>query len=336
MSSENEMIDKQSSINIPGKRILVTGGSGFVGSHIVDSLAGLGKDVVVFDNLGTGNKKFLEESVGKFELIDGDVLDEKRLSNVMEGIDFVFHMSANADIRENLKEPTKCLYQNTVATSNVLEAMRKKDVTGIAFPSTGSVYGEPGIHPTPENAPFPIQTSMYGASKLACEGLLEAYSVGYGFSVFNFRFVSLMGERYSHGCVYDFFRKLQKNPAELEILGDGKQKKSYLYVKDCVKAMLMAISSPKKKINTYNLGHDDYIEVTPIAKIVCDELGLGNVRFAYTGGKRGWVGDSPIIHLDTTKIKSIGWKPTISIEDCVRRTTRWLKNNTWVLGDRID
>ena len=319
---------------LAGKRVLVTGGAGFVGSHIVDRLVSLGSDVTVYDNFSTGNKRFLEQSAGKIKTVAADVLDFADLAKSMRGADFVFHMAASADVKCNLDEPTKCLNQNTVATSNVLEAMRKNDVRGIAFASSGSVYGEPSVIPTPEDAPFPVQTSLYGASKVACEGMLQAYSAGYGLDVFIYRFVSQMGERYSHGCVFDFYRKLLANPKSLEILGDGRQKKSYLYVKDCVEGILMSIAAAKEKMNVYNVGHDDYLEVTPIAEIVCERLGLKNVRFRYTGGKRGWIGDSPFIHLDITKLKSTGWKPTLSIPDCVRKTVDWLKENQWVLEER--
>jgi UDP-glucose 4-epimerase len=313
------------------KRILITGGAGFIGSHIADRLVQAGNQVIVYDNLATGKKRFLSGSINELEFVRGDVLDFKKLSVAMQDVDFVFHMSANADVKDNLKEPTKCLHQNTVATSNVLEAMRENGVTGIAFASTGSVYGEPLIHPTPEDAPFPVQTSLYAASKLACEGMLQAYSAGYGFDSFIFRLVSLMGERYSHGCVFDFYKKLLNNPKKLEILGDGRQKKSYLYVKDAVEAMFKAVENSGEKVNIYNLGHEDYIEVTPIARIVCEELGLHEVDFSYTGGKRGWVGDSPFIHLDISKMKSLGWRPTLTIPECIRKTTNWLKDNRWAL-----
>ncbi len=205
------------------RKVLVTGGAGFVGSHVVDSLLEKKNAVVVYDNLSTGSMRFLEGAADRIEFIKGDLLDVKALSSSLEGVDYVFHMAANADIKDNLKDPLKCLHQNTIATSNLLEAMRKNDVTGMAFASTGSVYGEPQIHPTPEDAPFPIQTSMYGASKLACEGLIEAYSGGYGFDAFIFRFVSLMGERYTHGCVYDFYKKLLKND---RIPGDTRERKT--------------------------------------------------------------------------------------------------------------
>lgn len=321
-------------LELSNKRILVTGGAGFVGSHIVDKLVEKSNKVIVFDNLSTGDKRFLQESIDRIDFIKSDLLDKESLNKALKDVDFVFHMAANADVKNNLNEPQKCLEQNTVATSNLLEAMRKNNVKAIAFASTGSVYGEPEIFPTPEEAPFPVQTSMYGSSKLACEGLLQSYAEGYGFNVFIFRFVSLMGERYSHGCVFDFYKKLLKDPKNLEILGDGKQRKSYLYVKDCINAMFIAIGksgNSDSRVNIYNLGHDKYIEVTPIAEIVCKVLKL-EPKFRYTGGKRGWIGDSPFIHLDISRIKSLGWRPTLSIEECIKVTTKWLSNNKWALN----
>lgn len=320
--------------NFVDKKVLVTGGAGFIGSHIVDKLLSLGSDIAVYDNLSTGRKEFVKDSINKIKFIESDLLDFGLLCKSMKNVDFVFHMAANADVKDNLKDPIKCLNQNTIATSNVLEAMRKNNVKSIAFASTGSVYGETEVHPTPVNAPFPVQTSLYGASKLACEGLLQSYSFGYDFNIFIFRFVSTMGERYSHGCVFDFYKKLLRNSKKLEILGNGRQKKSYLYVKDCVEAMFMAVNASKEKLNIYNIGHDDYIEVTPIAEIVCKELGLKGVEFAYTGGERGWIGDVPFIHLDISKLKSLGWKPTLTIPDCIKKTINWLKDNRWVLKKR--
>ena len=316
-------------------KYFVTGGAGFIGSSIVDALLAKGDEVIVYDNLVTGNMEFLEKAMknpkNKFKLIKGDLLDKEQLNKAMAGIDFVFHMAANADIKDNLKEPIKCLEQNTIVTSNVLEAMRFNNVKQIVFASTGSVYGEPDVFPTPEDYKFPIQTSMYAASKLSCEGLLEAYSIGYGFKVFIFRFVSLMGERYTHGCIFDFYKKLLDNPKELLILGDGKQKKSYLYIQDCIDAIFTAIKKSKTDINIYNLGTEEYMQVTDIADLVCKELGLKNVKYNFSGGTRGWVGDSPFILLDVKKIKSLGWKPKLTIAQAATRTINWLRDNQWAL-----
>ncbi len=314
-----------------GRRVLVTGGAGFAGSHLVDRLVADGNEVTVYDNLSSGNLRFLEKSIGGARFVEADMLDEESLGKAVKGQDYVFHMAAYADVKDNLIEPTRCLRENTVATSNLLESMRRNDVQGVAFPSTGSVYGEPDVYPTPEDAPFPTQTSMYGASKLACEGLVEAYSEGYGFKASIFRLVSLMGPRYTHGCVCDFCGKLLRNVSELGILGDGKQRKSYLHVGDCIAAMALAAEKSGERLSIYNLGHDDCIEVTAIAEIVCEELGLKGVKFKYTGGARGWVGDSPHIHLDNTRIKGLGWKPTRTIPESVRETVRWLDDNRWAL-----
>jgi len=315
-------------------KCLVTGGAGFVGSWIVERLVKEGHEIVVYDNLSTGNEKFMDNFREKVEFIKGDLLDSDQINSAMKGVDFVFHMAANADIKDNLKEPVKCLEQNTIATSNVLEAMRLNGVKEIAFASTGSVYGEPDVFPTPEDYNFPIQTSMYAASKLACEGLLEAYANGYGFKVFIFRFVSLMGERYTHGCVFDFYKKLFENPKELYILGNGKQRKSYLYIHDCLNAMFTAIKKCQDQVNIFNLGTEEYVEVNFIADLVCKELGLEGVEYKYAGGERGWVGDSPFILLDVKKIKSLGWEPTLAIKESIIKTINWLRENQWVLQER--
>jgi UDP-glucose 4-epimerase len=321
-------------MRLEGKHVLVTGGAGFIGSNLVARLVELGNKVAVYDNLSTGQLEFLHAVKDRITFIKADLLDKAALDQAMKGVDFVFHLAAHADVKENLKHPEKLLEQNTIVTSNVLESMRRNGVSHIAFASTGSIYGDPEIHPTPENAPFPTQTSMYSASKLAGEGLLQAYSVGFGFNVYIFRFVSFMGEHYTHGCVFDFINKLKKDPASLHILGNGRQRKSYLYVKDGVNAMITVIQASEEPLNIYNLGHDDYIEVTPIAQIVCEELGLKDVRFDYAGGERGWVGDGPFIHLDISRLKKLGWKPTLSIPDCVRRTARWLISNPVFLERR--
>src|SRR5579871_4236275 len=283
---------------------LVTGAAGFVGSNLVDRLLGLGESVVGYDNLSTGSRKFLDKALidPGFRLIEGDVLDPARLSDAMKGTQFVFHLAANADVRFGTEHPRKDLEQNTIATFNVLEAMRANGVKRIAFPSTGSIYGEPTIFPTPEDAPFPTQTSLYGASKLACEGLLQAYAEGFGFQSYIFRFVSVLGERYTHGHVYDFYRALLATPERLEVLGDGRQRKSYMHVHDCVDAMLTVIGKASDRVNIVNLGTSEYIDVNQSISWITAHLGL-NPQLSYTGGERGWVGDSPFIFLDTRKLR---------------------------------
>jgi UDP-glucose 4-epimerase len=235
-------------------------------------------------------------------------------------------------VKDGLLHPRKDVEQNVLATQNVLEAMRAHGVKRVVFSSTGSVYGESEVIPTPEDAPFPIQTSLYGASKVAAEGLLTAYAWGYGFTVYVFRFVSMLGPRYSHGHVIDFFRKLRKDPSVLEVLGDGHQQKSYLHVTDCVSAMLLTVARSESPTNIHitNIGHDDWIKVNDSIRIICDELKL-KPEIRYTGGIRGWIGDSPKILLSTKRLRSLGWAPRKSIEDSVRDTLRYLVDNPFLL-----
>jgi UDP-glucose 4-epimerase len=315
----------------------ITGGAGFIGSHLVDRLLRLGHRVVAYDNFSTGQDRFIEQAncSSNFKLVRGDVLDLDRLTAAMDGTDFVWHMAANADVRFGLEHPRKDLEQNTIATYNVLEAMRANGMRRMAFASTGSIYGEPEVFPTPEIAPFPIQTSTYGASKLAGEALIEAYCEGFGFQGYIFRFVSILGERYSHGHVFDFYRSLKGNPKELRVLGDGHQRKSYLYVQDCLDAMLLAIEKAPDKVNIFNLGTDEYCEVNESISWITGHLGLAP-KLIYTGGKRGWVGDSPFVFLDCCKIRSLGWFPQITIRKGVIRTLEYLVANPWVLEARKD
>jgi UDP-glucose 4-epimerase len=313
-------------------KIFITGGAGFIGSHLVDRLLKAGHKVTVYDNFSTGQFKFIENaSLSKnFYLVDSDLLDEKTLFDSMRNHDFVFHLAANADVRFGIEHPRKDLEQNTIATHNVLEAMRRHSITKIAFSSTGSVYGESEVIPTPEDAPFPVQTSLYGASKLAGESLISAYSEGFGMQAWIFRFVSILGERYSHGHVYDFFKQLKKNPNQLNVLGDGSQKKSYLYIEDCISAMLCVIGNTKKMVNILNLGADEYVTVNDSISVICKELGV-EPELIYTGGKRGWIGDNPFIWLECKRLRELGWTPNLGIRDAVRRTLQWLMKNEWVL-----
>lgn len=313
----------------------VTGAAGFIGSNLCDRLLQLGHRVTGFDNFSSGQEKFIEAATGHglFNLVRGDLYEEPgRITEAMKGADFVFHLAANADVRFGTNHPRRDLEQNTIATWNVLESMRANGVKSIAFSSTGSVYGEPDQHPTPENGAFPIQTSLYGASKLACEGLLQAYAEGFGCQAFIFRFVSILGERYSHGHVFDFYKQLLDNPNKLHILGNGKQRKSYLYVGDCVEAILTATAQPAK-VATYNLGTDEYCEVNSSATWISQRLGL-NPTFTYGGGERGWIGDSPFIFLDCNRMRGLGWRPKLTIRQSVERTVDYLAANQWLLGKR--
>ena len=312
--------------------VFITGGAGFIGSHLVDQLLQLGHRVVAYDNFSSGQERFIEQAnvSPNFILMRGDVLDLDSLTEAMEGTEFVYHMAANADVRFGLEHPRQDLEQNTIATFNVLEAMKANGLRRIAFASTGSIYGEPEVFPTPETAPFPVQTSLYGASKLACEALIEAYCEGFGFQGYIFRFVSILGERYSHGHVFDFYKSLRENPEELRVLGDGHQRKSYLYVQDCIDAILLVIGKAQEKVNIFNLGTDEYCEVNDSIIWIIKHLGL-KPKLTYTGGKRGWVGDSPSIFLDCRKIRSLGWAPKLSIPEGVIRTLEYLEANPWVL-----
>lgn len=317
------------------QRIFVTGAAGFIGSNLVDRLLADGKTVVGYDNLSTGRPEFLaqaRQSPG-FRFIEGDVLDGGALTAAMVDVETVFHLSANADVRFGLDHPRKDLDQNTVATFNVLEAMRANGVGSIAFSSTGSIYGEAAVIPTPEDAPFPVQTSLYGASKLAGEGLIAAYAEGYGMTAHIFRFVSILGERYTHGHVFDFSRRLSQDPTTLHVLGNGRQRKSYLYVHDCIDAMLHAMARARDKVNIFNLGTDHYVEVNDSIGWITRHLGV-TPKLVYAGGERGWVGDNPFIFLDTKRIRDLGWAPKLSIEQGIVRTLAWLQANPWIYERR--
>lgn len=317
-------------------KYFITGGAGFIGSNMTDRLLSEPEnEVIVYDNFSTGRREFLEDALKnpRFQLVEGDNLDEESLKRAMTGCEFVFHFAANADVRMGCEHPRKDLEQNTIATYHVLEAMRANGIRRIGFSSTGSVYGEAEVIPTPEDAPFPIQTSLYGASKLACEGLLAAYAEGFDFQVSIFRFVSILGERYTHGHVFDFCQRLSEDPTTLHVLGNGKQRKSYLYVKDCMEAILTVIQNAQEKVNIFNLGTDEYCEVNDSIGWICEKLGVAP-SLTYAGGERGWIGDNPFIYLDTQKIRSLGWMPKASIKDGVIKTVEYLQANPWVFEER--
>ena len=318
------------------RRAFVTGAAGFIGSNLVDRLLDAGRSVVGYDNFSTGQPDFLADAKRRpdFTLVEGDVLDAEKLTQAMAGADVVFHLAANADVRFGLEHPRKDLEQNTIATFNVLEAMRASGVRDIVFSSTGSVYGEAVAVPTPEDAAFPVQTSLYGASKLAGEGLIAAYCEGYGMRGFIFRFVSILGERYTHGHVFDFYKKLRADPTRLAVLGDGHQRKSYLYVQDCIDAMFTALERATGSVNIFNLGTDAYCEVNDSIGWITAHLGV-SPKIDYAGGERGWIGDNPFIFLDTKRIMALGWQPKLSIREGIVRTLEWLTSNTWVLERRL-
>ena len=245
----------------------------------------------------------------------------------------VFHLAANADIRFGLDHPERDLEQNTIATFNVLEAMRAAGARRIAFSSTGAIYGEPDIIPTPEDAPMPRQTSLYGASKLAGESLIQAYCEGFGFQGYIFRFVSLLGERYPHGHVFDFYKQLREHPDHLHILGDGNQRKSYVYIHDCVDAIMLTVAQATAKVTIRNLGVDEYCHVRDSARWIAERMGL-TPTFTFGGGDRGWVGDNPFIFLDCSAMRRDGWQPKLTIQQAVIRTVDYLRDNEWILQRR--
>lgn len=320
-------------------KCFVTGGAGFVGSNLVDRLLKDGHHVTVYDNFSTGHMEFLRSAIEddvyisngeNLNIVRGDILDMEQLKLSMHGHDFVFHMAANADVRFGTSHPCKDLKQNTIGTFNVLEAMRRNGIKKIAFASTGSVYGESTVIPTPEDASFPVQTSLYGASKLAGEGLIEAYSEGFGFQSWIFRFVGILGERYTHGHVKDFVSQLIEHPNGLDVLGNGHQKKSYLYVRDCVNGMMVGIERSNESVNIFNLGTDEYCEVNESIKIICEHLNA-IPEVIYLGGERGWVGDNKYILLNINKIERLGWKPQYTIKESIIKTIEYLKENKWIM-----
>jgi UDP-glucose 4-epimerase len=316
-------------------RYFVSGCAGFIASHLTERLLSNGHVVVGYDNFSTGQERFLAKGLesSSFHLVRGDVLDTAALTESMKGSDFVFHLAANADVRFGIEHPRKDLEQNTIATHNVLNAMRQNGIGKIAFSSSGSVYGESLTVPTPEDAPFPVQTSLYGASKSAGEGLIAAYCAGFGFQSYIFRFVSILGERYTHGHIVDFYRQLRDDSSRLRVLGDGRQRKSYLYVHDCIDAMLLAIDQARDPVNIFNLGTDTYCEVKDSIGWICAALGV-TPKIEYAGGDRGWIGDNPFIFLDTKKIRALGWNPKLTIQHGVIKTLEYLRTNPWILDAR--
>lgn len=317
------------------KRAFVTGGAGFIGSHIVDKLVGDRANVTIYDNFSTGRPQFISHHAGNpiVRVVRADVLDYDRLRREMAGCDFVFHLQANADVRGGIQLTRIDLEQNTIATWNVIEAMRVNEIRHIVFASSATVYGEPDVFPTPESY-APLQTSLYGASKLAGEAMVQAYCEYFGITCYIFRFVSWIGERYTHGVIFDFLKKFKANPHLLEILGDGKQRKSYLDVIDGVKGIFYGVQHAEERKNIFNLGHDEFMTVLDLVGIIIDELGLKDVQYRTTGGERGWLGDSPFVHLDTVKLKALGWAPRVSIEQGVRNTVRYLQRHPQLLEQR--
>ena len=316
-------------------RYFVTGCAGFIGSALTERLLSQGHQVVGYDNFSTGRESFLHSARQhpRFRLVRADLLDAKTLTESMREADFIYHLAANADVRFGTEHPRKDLEQNTIATHNVLEAMRQSGVSRIAFTSSGSVYGEASLVPTPEDTPFPVQTSLYGASKMAAEGLIAAYCAGFGFQSFILRLVSILGERYTHGHVLDFYRQLRADADRLRVLGDGRQRKSYLYVGDCVDAMITAVERARAPVNIFNVGCDSSCEVNESVGWICNALGVAP-QIEYSGGDRGWPGDNPLIVLETSRIRALGWRPRFAIREAVLITLDYLRANPDIVEGR--
>jgi len=315
-------------------RYFVTGGAGFVGSHVVDRLMQeKGAEVTVYDNLSGGRLDFISqyEMRKNFNFIKGDLLDLETLDKVIKGHDIVHHLAANPDVRMGEKEPTRDIDLGIKITSNLLEAMRLNGMKKIAFSSSSVVYGEAEKLPTPEDYGPLIPISMYGAAKLGCEALISAYCHTFGFQSWIYRFANVIGPRGTHGVLVDFINKLRKDPGKLEILGNGKQKKSYLTVEETVDAVIFLMKKAKDPVNIFNLGSDDQITVKRIAEVVVEELGLDpkKVKFQYTGGERGWAGDVRFMLLDTKRISKLGWRPKLDSEGAVRHALKHLKKELW-------
>jgi len=313
-------------------KAVVTGGAGFIGSHLVDALVARGYEVTVIDNLSTGDLRNITTHLdsGAARFVRSDLLGDG-WQDVVREADRVYHLAADPDVRASAGNPATVYDQNVTATVRVLEAMRQTGCSEIVFTSTSTVYGEARVIPTPEEYPGMQPISIYGATKLACEAMISGYAHTYGWRSWVFRFANIIGERSNHGVIWDFVHKLRANPSELEILGDGRQQKSYCSVSACVDAVLFAVSRTNEPFSCFNIGTEDWIDVTSIASIVTAEMGLRGVSFRYTGGDRGWVGDVPRMLLSIEKLKSLGWRPALNSEAAVREATRALLRDTGVI-----
>ena len=304
-------------------KCFVTGGAGFIGSHLVDRLLDDGHEVTVFDNLSSGRKAFIAHHFDNphFLFIKADLLQKHRIEQEIKGHDVVFHIAANPDVRSGVDDPSMA-EKDMQATYNLLDGMRKNNVNKIVFSSSSVIYGETPAKPLPEDYGPLLPISVYGAAKLASEGLISSFAHTFDMQAWMYRFANVVGIRGTHGVIVDFIHKLQDNPHELEILGDGKQKKPYLYVTECVDGMLHGFTHAKDEVNVFNLGVDSLTEVTRIGELIVEEMELENVEFKYTGGKRGWKGDVPQFQLAIDKMNEIGWEPKLSSDDAVRKAIR--------------
>jgi len=301
---------------------VVTGGAGFIGSHLVDTLVAQGNEVLVIDSLCAGRRETIARHIDgcNARFVQADLLGDGWQEH-LEGADRLFHLAADPDVRQSAINPDPTMQNNIMATYRVLEAMRQQGVPELVFTSTSTVYGDAKVIPTPEDYAPLLPISVYGASKLACEALISSYCYSFGMKAWIYRFANIVGDRSGHGVITDFIRKLKENPAELEILGDGKQAKSYLEIHECIAAMLFALRT-RDTVNIFNIGSEDWIDVKTIAEIVCEEMHLSTTKFRFTGGERGWVGDVPKMQLSVDKIKALRWKPQVGSAESVRIAVR--------------
>ncbi|MCX6666462.1 MAG: NAD-dependent epimerase/dehydratase family protein [Euryarchaeota archaeon] len=309
--------------------VFITGGAGFIGSHLVDALIKRGDVVTIYDNLSSGNKQFIEhhQKNENFTFIKADILNFKQINKAIKNHDVVFHLAANPHVRLGEKQTDLDLKQGIIATYNVLEAMRQNNINRIVYSSSSVVYGETPNLSLPETYGPTLPISFYGAGKLGGEGLISAFCGTFDFQAWIYRFANVVGPRGTHGVIVDFIEKLNKNPKELEILGNGKQQKPYLYVTDCVNGMLYGFEHAKEKLNLFNLGCDTNTTVSRIAELVVEEMDLHNVKFIYSGGDRGWKGDVPRFQLDTQKINKLGWNATNTSDEAVRKAIKEILKN---------
>jgi UDP-glucose 4-epimerase len=301
-------------------KYFITGGAGFIGSHLVESLLSGGNVVTVYDNLASGRKENIKYHEGKpfFHFVQADLLDFESLKEAMKGHEIVWHLGGNTDIPTGNRITDLDLNNCTVATRNVLEAMKQNDINKVLFASSATVYGDTAPVALSETFGPLLPISLYGAGKLACEGLISSYCHLFDMYAWIFRFGNVVGDRMNHGVIYDFIRKLQKNPREMEILGDGNQEKNFFLVEDCIDGMFCALRNSDSQYDVYNLGTESFVNVTRIARIVVEEMGLSDVKFKYTGGRRGWPGDAPIVHFNVEKMKTLGWQAKHSSDEAVR------------------
>ena len=314
-------------MQLANKTILITGGAGFIGSHLVDRLID-NNEIIVIDNLISSTSKNLNSHIDKpnFTFIKEDVADIEKFKNKIKNTDIIFHYAANYSVIKSTEKPLYDLHNNLDTTISLLEIMRNLDIEKITFASSSVVYGKAKTMPTSETCEIaPI--SNYGASKAASEAYLSAYSELYGLSALSLRYVNIFGPRSLHGVMYDFYHKLKKDATQLEILGDGTQSKSYLYIDDCIDATMLAVENNNKKYDTINIGSDERIDVKKIADYVHQEMNLPSVKYIFTGGRRGWNGDVPLMLLDISKLKKTGWSPKINFEVGVKKYINWLSNN---------